>query len=102
MRVPEINLRAGLLAMLALLVLVAGCKFDGAYDLPLPGSGVDKDESFEVTAEFDDVLNVVPRSPVMVDDVPVGEITEVERKAGTPRSPCGSATTWSCPAMRWR
>ncbi|KQY64142.1 mammalian cell entry protein [Nocardioides sp. Root151] len=68
-----------LAVVLALLVLVAGCKFDGAYDLPLPGSGVDEDKSFEVTAEFDDVLNVVPRSPVMVDDVPVGEITDVER-----------------------
>ncbi len=60
-------------------LLLAGCDFDGAYDLPLPGSPVDEDESFEVTAEFTDVLNVVPRSPVMVDDVTVGEVTEVER-----------------------
>jgi phospholipid/cholesterol/gamma-HCH transport system substrate-binding protein len=59
--------------------LLTGCDFDGAYDLPLPGSPVDADESFEVTAEFADVLNVVPRSPVMVDDVVVGEVTEVER-----------------------
>jgi len=59
--------------------LVSGCDFDGAYDLPLPGSPVDADEAFEVTAEFQDVLNVVPRSPVMVDDVVVGEVTEVER-----------------------
>jgi phospholipid/cholesterol/gamma-HCH transport system substrate-binding protein len=62
------------------LALVAtGCKFDGAYDLPLPGSPVDADHSYEVTAEFADILNVVPRSPVMVDDVTVGEVTEVER-----------------------
>lgn len=59
--------------------LLTGCDFDGAYDLPLPGSPVDADEAFEVTAEFRDVLNVVPRSPVMVDDVVVGEVTEVER-----------------------
>lgn len=66
---------------LVLMVLLSSCKFDGAYDLPLPGSGgLDEDESFEVTAEFADVLNVVPRSPVMVDDVPVGQVTEVERK----------------------
>jgi phospholipid/cholesterol/gamma-HCH transport system substrate-binding protein len=63
----------------AVAVLVSGCDFDGAYDLPLPGSIVDEDKSYEVTAEFDDVLNVVPRSPIMVDDVPVGEVTEVER-----------------------
>jgi phospholipid/cholesterol/gamma-HCH transport system substrate-binding protein len=60
-------------------LLLTGCDFDGAYDLPLPGSPVDKDHSFQITADFEDVLNVVPRSPVMVDDVVVGEVTEVER-----------------------
>lgn len=71
-------LRSGVL--LVVLALLAGaCKFDGAYDLPLPGSPVDADHSYEVTAEFADILNVVPRSPVMVDDVTVGEVTDVER-----------------------
>ena len=71
-------LRSGVL--LVVLALLAGaCKFDGAYDLPLPGSPVDEDHSYEVTAEFADILNVVPRSPVMVDDVTVGEVTDVER-----------------------
>jgi phospholipid/cholesterol/gamma-HCH transport system substrate-binding protein len=65
--------------LLVLSLLLAGCKFDGAYDLPLPGSPVDEDNSFQVTAEFADVLNVVPRSVVMVDDVTVGEVTDVER-----------------------
>jgi len=32
-----------------------------------------------VTAEFEDILNIVPKSPVMVDDVTVGEVTDVER-----------------------
>jgi phospholipid/cholesterol/gamma-HCH transport system substrate-binding protein len=62
-----------------LVLLSAGCKFDGAYDLPLPGSPVDADHSYEVTAEFRDILNIVPKSPVMVDDVTVGEVTDVER-----------------------
>ena len=62
-----------------LAVLTAGCKFDGAYDLPLPGSPVDDDNSFQVTADFADILNVVPKSPVMVDDVTVGEVTDIER-----------------------
>lgn len=67
-------------AALAGLVVLTGCSsFDGAYDLPLPGHEVDGDEAFEVTAYFRDVLNVVPRSPVMVDDVVVGEVSEVER-----------------------
>ena len=60
-------------------MLLSGCEFEGAYDLPLPGSPVDEDDSFEVTAEFADVLNVVPRSVVMVDDVTVGEVIEVDR-----------------------
>jgi phospholipid/cholesterol/gamma-HCH transport system substrate-binding protein len=60
-------------------LLLSGCEFDGAYDLPLPGSPVDEDHSYEVTAEFADILNVVPRSPVMVDDVVVGEVIEVDR-----------------------
>lgn len=63
--------------MAALALLVSGCEFD-AYDLPLPG-GIDEETSYVVTAEFADVLNVVPRSAVMVDDVPVGEVTEIER-----------------------
>lgn len=65
--------------LLVLAVVAAGCKFDGAYDLPLPGSPVDADHSYEVTAEFRDILNVVPKSPVKVDDVTVGEVTDVER-----------------------
>ena len=70
------------IVLLTGLALVAtGCKFDGAYDLPLPGSPVDADHSYEVTAEFADILNVVPRSPVMVDDVTVGEVVDVERVA---------------------
>jgi phospholipid/cholesterol/gamma-HCH transport system substrate-binding protein len=60
-------------------LVLSGCEFEGAYDLPLPGSPVDEDEAYQVTAEFDDVLNVVPRSVVMVDDVTVGEVTEVDR-----------------------
>jgi phospholipid/cholesterol/gamma-HCH transport system substrate-binding protein len=63
----------------AIALTTTACDFDGAYDLPLPGSPVDADHSFEVTAEFQDILNVVPRSPVMVDDVTVGEVTDVER-----------------------
>ena len=60
-------------------LLLSGCEFEGAYDLPLPGSPVDEGNSYTVTAEFADVLNVVPRSVVMVNDVTVGEVIEVDR-----------------------
>jgi phospholipid/cholesterol/gamma-HCH transport system substrate-binding protein len=82
MRLPVTMRRRGV-PLLAAAILSAGaltgCDFDGAYDLPLPGSPVDADESFEVTIDFEDILNVVPRSPVMVNDVTVGEVTDVER-----------------------
>jgi len=64
---------------LALVVLSTGCEFDGASDLPLPGGIVSDEDSYSITAEFGDVLSVVPRTAVMVDDVPVGEVKDVER-----------------------
>ncbi|MFS3130438.1 MCE family protein [Nocardioides sp. Bht2] len=73
------RLAAGTGLLLAL-TLASACDFDGAYDLPLPGSPVNADSAYEITAEFEDVMNVVPKSPVMVDDVTVGEVLEVERK----------------------
>jgi phospholipid/cholesterol/gamma-HCH transport system substrate-binding protein len=73
-------MRRTVLAILAAVALLAsGCRFDGAYDLPLPGAPVDADQAYQVTAEFDDVLNVVPKSVVMVDDVTVGYVTQVDR-----------------------
>jgi phospholipid/cholesterol/gamma-HCH transport system substrate-binding protein len=71
--------RTAVPAAVAAALMLTSCDFDGAYDLPLPGSPVDAEDSYDVTAEFADILNVVPRSPVMVDDVTVGEVTEVER-----------------------
>ena len=59
--------------------LLSGCKFNGAYDLPLPGGAVSDDDSYTVTADFSDVLNVVPRTVVMANDVPVGQVTDVQR-----------------------
>ena len=50
MRRPVVLLCAALAAVL----LLGGCRFDGAYDLPLPGHPVSKGDSFEVTADFDD------------------------------------------------
>lgn len=66
------------MVMVALLV-ASGCKFDGAYDLPLPGNKVDAGDAYAVTAEFTDALNVVPRTAVFANDVPVGQVSEVDR-----------------------
>ncbi|MGO4257269.1 MCE family protein [Marmoricola sp. RAF53] len=75
---PKVLVRVA--ALIALVLAVSSCKFDGAYDLPLPGGkAVSKGDAIEITAEFTDALNVVPRTAVMVDDVPVGQVSEVER-----------------------
>jgi phospholipid/cholesterol/gamma-HCH transport system substrate-binding protein len=74
------SLRRRVMAVLVMTLVLSGCSsFDGVYDLPLPGNKVAKDEGFLVSAEFADALNVVPRSAVMVGDVPVGQIETVRR-----------------------
>ena len=77
------RLRLIVAAFLAL--ALSGCTFNGIYDLPLPGNKVSKDNGFEVTAEFADALNVVPRSAVMVGDVPVGQVEEIVRSGWNAR-----------------
>jgi phospholipid/cholesterol/gamma-HCH transport system substrate-binding protein len=68
-----------LVAALVGAVLFSGCQFNGAYDLPLPGNKVSQGDGYTVTADFADVLDVVPRTAVMVDDVAVGQVTSVQR-----------------------
>lgn len=70
--------RFWIIAIVAALAL-SGCKFDGAYDLPLPGQQVKEEDGYVVTADFADVVNVVPRTLVMANDVAVGQVLEVER-----------------------
>jgi phospholipid/cholesterol/gamma-HCH transport system substrate-binding protein len=64
----------GLLGAVA--VLLSACTFS-AQDLPLPGGVGSGDKVFHVTAEFKDVLDLVPRSSVKVDDVSVGEVEKI-------------------------
>ncbi|MEQ7009527.1 MCE family protein [Actinopolymorpha sp. B17G11] len=56
--------------------LLAGCAFS-AYDLPLPGGAGPGGDSYQVTVRFADVLDLVPRSAVKVNDVTVGEVEEI-------------------------
>ncbi|HVQ18288.1 MAG TPA: MCE family protein, partial [Actinomycetes bacterium] len=70
---------AAVVLLLVTVLLASGCKFDGAYDLPLPGNKVASGDGYEVTADFADALNVVPRTAVFANDVPVGQVTDVSR-----------------------
>ena len=59
--------------------LLTGCDFDGAYDLPLPGSPGRRGRRLRGHRRVRRHAQRRPASPVMVDDVTVGEVTEVER-----------------------
>ena len=63
-------------ALLAGAVLLTGCDFD-VYELPLPGGADTGDDPIEVTVRFDDVLDLVPKSSVKVNDVTVGQVSDV-------------------------
>lgn len=69
----RIGLVAGVVAMATLL---SGCDFS-VYSLPLPGGAKIKGPSYTVTVEFTDVLDLVPKSSVKVDDVTVGTVEKV-------------------------
>ncbi|MFI5711645.1 MCE family protein [Kribbella sp. NPDC051620] len=72
-RLRSTGLVAGVVAMATLL---SGCDFS-VYSLPLPGGAKIKGPSYTVTVEFTDVLDLVPKSSVKVDDVTVGTVEKV-------------------------
>lgn len=57
-------------------VALAGCGFKGAYSLPLPG-GSASGPVYHVKAVFTDVQDLVPMSAVRVNDVAVGDVTDI-------------------------
>ena len=58
-------------------VVLSGCDFD-VYSLPLPGGTDVGDNPIQVTVQFQDVLDLVPKSTVKVNDVSVGQVKEIE------------------------
>jgi phospholipid/cholesterol/gamma-HCH transport system substrate-binding protein len=62
---------------------VSGCQ--GAFDLPLPGGAAQSGDIIRVTAEFADVLDLVPQSSVKVDQVTVGSVEKIELNGWTAR-----------------
>ena len=75
-RLPAV---AVLLTVSIMGALTAGCSVlqGGLQNVPLPG-GVDTgDHPYRVTAEFSDVLELVPQSLVKVNDVSVGTVRDI-------------------------
>ncbi|WP_327687206.1 MCE family protein [Streptomyces sp. NBC_00467] len=59
-------------------VLLTGCDFNGLYDVDLPGGAAADGNAYHVTADFRDVLDLVPQSAVKVNNVTVGAVEKVE------------------------
>ena len=53
-----------LFLVLVTALLASGCKFNGAYDLPIPAGAPSRGDAYQVTADFSDALNVVPRTEI--------------------------------------
>ncbi|GAA1743335.1 MCE family protein [Aeromicrobium alkaliterrae] len=72
--------RWGLGLVIAGALLVGGCSLTdrGVYDTPLPGGADTGSDPVTLTAEFDDVLDLVPQSSVRADNVPVGRVASIE------------------------
>ena len=67
-----------LVALVTLVLLLAGCGFRGAYSISLPGGADIGDHPYTVQVEFLDVLDLVQQSGVKVADVPVGRVDKIE------------------------
>ena len=69
-------------AVMAGTILLSGCDFD-VYSLPLPGGTDVGDDPMTVTVQFTDVLDLVPKTSVKVNDVNVGRVTDIRLKGTT-------------------
>jgi phospholipid/cholesterol/gamma-HCH transport system substrate-binding protein len=67
--------------VIGLALLVSGCSvggFGGLYNTPLPGGADIGDHPYQVTAQFGDVLDLVPQASVKVNDVSVGRVVKID------------------------
>jgi phospholipid/cholesterol/gamma-HCH transport system substrate-binding protein len=69
------------LALSAVTLLVAGCGtggFSGLYNTALPGGADLGGHPYRITAQFADVLDLVPQASVKVNDVAVGRVDKID------------------------
>lgn len=77
--------RALVALALGAVLMLSGCQFKGAASLPLPGGVGYGAGAYTVTAEFTDVLDLVPQSAVKVNDVTVGSVKAINLSGYTAR-----------------
>ncbi len=62
-----------------LTLLLSGCSLGkDLYNTPLPGGADVGDHPLEITADFDDVVDLVPQSSVKVENIAVGRVSSIE------------------------
>lgn len=57
----------------------------GAFDLPLPGGAKGEGPSMTIRVDFADVLDLVPKSAVKINEVSVGQVEDIELNGWTAR-----------------
>lgn len=78
-RLPGARRRAAALTVgLALALPATGCQYDGLNSLPMPGTEGTGEGSYEVRIQMPNVTTLTRNSPVRVDDVAVGAVTDIE------------------------
>ncbi|WP_029899594.1 MCE family protein [Nocardia brasiliensis] len=63
---------------LAVLLGVSGCEWDGLNSLPMPGTEGTMDGAYQVRIQMPNVTTLTRNSPVRVDDVTVGTVSNIE------------------------
>jgi phospholipid/cholesterol/gamma-HCH transport system substrate-binding protein len=77
--VPPSRPRTRLAVLLVVAALaLSGCGYSSLQEIPLPGGASLGPEPYTVTAQFTDVVDLVPNGSVRVNDVPVGVVRTVE------------------------
>jgi phospholipid/cholesterol/gamma-HCH transport system substrate-binding protein len=76
---------AALIAAGLVVSALSGCGFRGAASIPLPGGEGQGSDAYQVTIEFQDVIDLVPQSAVKVADVTVGSVDSLEVDGFTAR-----------------
>ncbi|WP_414944170.1 MCE family protein [Amycolatopsis sp. cmx-11-32] len=73
--------RQRIAGVMAGVLMLAGCSdggFSGLYNTPLPGGADLGDHPYRLSAQFSDVLDLVPQASVKVNDVPVGRVEKID------------------------
>jgi phospholipid/cholesterol/gamma-HCH transport system substrate-binding protein len=73
--------RQKIAGVMAGVLVLAGCSdggFSGLYNTPLPGGADLGEHPYRLSAQFSDVLDLVPQASVKVNDVPVGRVERID------------------------